>query len=177
MDRAEIGRKRRANGTDAGLERQRAPSRGVTRARVRRPDRLRVTVPEDGFLFPDGAAWLTTLLLELKRRGVELEFDASAAPNLAGYLARMNFYRSSPRSNVLPTNRSASVAGTDHPARDARWSPETRAQDAQDIAPAVEWAISEITDNVIIHSEAQVPAMVFAQFCTHRFTPSSQIRP
>lgn len=56
------------------------------------PDALHLTCDPETFVYPGGAAWLTSLLMRLKQQGTHLTFDFSPNPATGAYLARMGFF-------------------------------------------------------------------------------------
>ncbi len=137
---------------------------------------LEVVLGNDCFLYPSAVAWLTTLLARWQADGGSIEFDGSNNRGVEAYLARMKFFE---HLNITGEGcgTKRTVGGRFLPLlaiedEDAVFDAVNAVLDllmmhfdnARDILPAVEWALNEITDNIVIHSATPVPGFVFAQF-------------
>ena len=137
---------------------------------------LRLVLGEDPFLYPSAVSWLTTLLARWQQEGGGLEFDGSNNRGVEAYLARMAFFEHLGLDGEMNGEARASggrflplqAIGNEDDVFDAVDAIldllMMHFDNARQILPAVEWALNEITDNIVIHSETPVPGFIFAQF-------------
>ena len=137
---------------------------------------LQLSLGEDCFLYPSAVAWLTTQLCRWQHDGNELAVDVSKNLQVGAYLTRMDlFAHLGLDGNPIGERRTAGGRFLPIKAIDDEDSVYDvvdaildllmmHFDNAREILPAVEWALNEITDNIVIHSETPSPGHVFAQF-------------
>ena len=137
---------------------------------------LRLSLGEECFLYPSAVAWLTTQLCRWQHDGNELTVDVSKNPQVGAYLTRMDLFEHlGLDGNPIGERRTAGGRFLPIKAIDDEDSVYDvvdaildllmmHFDNAREILPAVEWALNEITDNIVIHSETPSPGHVFAQF-------------
>ena len=139
-------------------------------------DHIELVLGEECFLYPSAVAWLATLLAKWRADGKSVEVDDSRNPGVAAYLSRMELFDHLDLvGRDFGTKRTAGgrflpllpIAGED----DVFDSVDAvldllmmHFDNARELLPAVEWALNELTDNIVIHSETPVPGFIFAQF-------------
>ena len=131
-----------------------------------------VHFPEGCFIQTPAIALLTSWLLSKKSEGHTISLEGSQ--RAIGYLARMNFHRSleleEPDHSELPESGRfiplMLVEDGESVFKAVNLIADTVLQQfdtASDFLPALEWAVNEIVDNVLIHSQTQSPGVVCAQ--------------
>ena len=137
---------------------------------------LQLSLGEDCFLYPSAVAWLTSQLCRGQHDGHKLDIDISKNREVAAYLTRMDFFKHLDQDgNAIGKRRTAGgrflpIKAIDD--EDSVYDVVDAILDllmmhfdhAREILPAVEWALNEITDNIVIHAESPSPGHVFAQF-------------
>jgi len=132
-----------------------------------------ITFDEDSFLKVDGMAYLTAKCLNLAQAGTKISLSGDSGK--VSYLNRMDFHthldldqanlpRRPEQGRFLPIKLIESmedVHGTSNSICDLLLR---QFDDAKKFIPAMEWAVNELIDNIIIHAESPVPGVVCAQF-------------
>ncbi len=139
---------------------------------VETPDEVEIRVNATSFVKVDGLAFLTAHCLDLKNKGTQ--FKISGDYGRINYLQRMGFHR------ILGLDEQNLATNPEI----GRFIPISLIQDGDDVAktvnlicelvirqfrdgdkfvPAMEWAVNELIDNIVIHAESPVPGVVCAQ--------------
>jgi len=139
---------------------------------VETPDEVEIRVNATSFVKVDGLAFLTAHCLDLKNKGTQ--FKISGDYGRINYLQRMGFHR------ILGLNEQNLATNPEI----GRFIPISLIQDGDDVAdtvnlicelvirqfkdgakfiPAMEWAVNELIDNIVIHAESPTPGVVCAQ--------------
>lgn len=135
---------------------------------------LHFVVPEDFFVIPSAMSLWCSWILEQKRKGSRVIVHGEN--QALRYLARMNFFAVTQLPHEEDFERH-SVAGRFMPLQQIEstkdcWKVISQLGDlilhqfdnAREFFPAMEWAVNEVVDNIVIHSESQTPGVVCAQF-------------
>lgn len=137
-------------------------------------DRLRVRVP-DGWSHPGVLAFLDAWGRKACEEGRRIDFEGNSTGSLR-YMARMNLFEHVGfpfRENFERWNEAGRFLPlmliTDgdsvKTAVDSLCDLIVRQfDDARAFLPAVEWAVNEVVDNILVHSDTAVPGVVCAQY-------------
>jgi anti-sigma regulatory factor (Ser/Thr protein kinase) len=137
------------------------------------PSSVVIEIETDGFITVDGMAYLTAECFGLQSRGTSIALEGDKS--VVRYLERMDFqshlgieakgqHRHSEKGRFLPIKLirdGDDVFAVVNSVCDLVLS---QFDDAKRFIPAMEWAVNELIDNIIIHAESPVPGVVCAQF-------------
>jgi len=136
------------------------------------PGDLEIRLDRNSFVKVDGLAFLTAHCLDLKNKGTNISITGDYGRRC--YLQRMGFHK------ILGVNEEDLSTNPEI----GRFIPISLIQDGDDVAktvnlicelvirqfkdgvkfvPAMEWAVNELIDNIVIHAESPVPGVVCAQ--------------
>lgn len=126
-----------------------------------------------GFVKPRHLGLLSSWVLEMREKGSQ--FSILAPSDLTIYLARMGFYQI---LGITPPNiQHHPDAGRFVPIQLIRNAEDQKVavdalcelimmqfENADEILPSFEWAVNEVTDNILNHAQSQTPGVMFAQY-------------
>ena len=139
------------------------------------PEKIAIHLPDSSFVYPSAIGFLGAWgVYERNRHGTQLVITGDE--NSRRYLSRMDlmaalespftedFERKPAAGRFLPVT----LVDDDNSAKYAVDSicdlVLHQFEDPRPFLPALEWAVSEITDNILIHSESETPGIVCAQY-------------
>ncbi len=140
--------------------------------------RIELEVPAKCFMPVSGMALLTAWGLQQRAKGVELDITGDVGTR--AYLSRMDvfevlgvsftekFDRLPEAGRFIPVKLIEDYDGCSAAVNAVCDLVIHQFDDARQFLPALEWAVNEITDNILIHSESATPGVVCAQFYPQR---------
>ena len=139
------------------------------------PEKIAVHLPDASFVYPSAIGFLAAWgIYQRKQRGTQLVVTGDE--NSRRYLSRMDllaaidspftedFERRPPAGRFLPVTLIQDDKSAKYAVDSVCDLVLHQFENPRPFLPALEWAVSEITDNILIHSESETPGVVCAQY-------------
>lgn len=144
------------------------------------PSRVVVRVGSECFIDPGAEALICVWGMRLRDHGTELKFFSAGGDDVLRYLSRMDlfshldlqyderFERHTEAGRFIPLRLIDSSAACNSAVNAICDLVVHQFDNAREFVPALEWAVNEVLDNILLHAESSIPGVVCAQYYPQR---------